>query len=389
MELMSIPLAIQVVLDDAGWWTGTRGPGEHDPWRSGIERNHHPLDYEAIAQLGKQLGMRVQASFILSEWDLTDRLKAIPDSTHMGERWSNPWKSSPLLQEAASVIRRESSSIEVGLHGIGHEYWGNGGVLERAEWHDKTGNMRPRASVLSHLQAFAAILEENDLGPFPESFVATAHQHHFGAGEDGLASILGQFGVKYHSLPFAGMPRSREPESELFGFDGPLIAVNRGLDLHDWNEIAPNVSGEITGPVCGMHWPNLIHPDPERNGEVVGRWVKLLEPYQRKFDTMLAANTAEGFSQAVYRSMVDLREQSSGCLLDFSRLSGAQTAGLRDEFIIKVKPRVRILSSSPEIDLFENARLSTTDYRTVVVRRKNDAKTGVIHWALGEKEERK
>ncbi|NIK78712.1 hypothetical protein FHS15_003858 [Paenibacillus castaneae] len=380
MNRISIPLAVQIVIDDVGWWTGKSSINENGPWRSDIDRDHHPMDYEAIAELGKQLGMRPQASFILSEWDQTDRLKMLPDSTHMGERWSNPWKSSPLLKEAAAIIRNENRFIEVGLHGIGHEYWGNGGVLERAEWHDKVGNMRPRESVLGHLRAFAAILEENDLGPFPESFVATAHQHHYGAGEAGLAFILEQFGVKYHSLPFEGMPMTKQPESELFGFDGPLIAVNRGKDLYQWNVLDPDVSGKINGPICGMHWPNLLHPNPELNGEVVSRWVKFLEPYQWRFDTMLAANTAEGFSQLVYRWGVTLQSKPTGCLLDFSRLSGYKLPGLLNYFTIKVKKNVRILSSSAEITLFENTLQSTSDYVTVVVRRQSNAKSAFIHW---------
>lgn len=386
MSQISIPLAIQVVIDDAGWWTGTSSREENGPWRSDIHRNHHPLDYVAIVELGKQLGMRPQASFILCDWDLTDRLRALPDATHLGASWTNPWKSSPLLREAASIIRNESRYIEVGLHGIGHEYWGNGGVLERAEWHDVHGNMRPRESVLAHLRAFAAILEENDLGPFPESFVATAHQHHFGAGEDGMASILEQFGVKYHSLPFDGMPRSKEPEGEHFGFDGSLIAVNRGLDIYLWNELDPAVSGEINGPICGMHWPNLLHSDPQRNGEVVRRWVNLLEPYQRRFDTMLAADTAEGFSQAVYHSLVSLKPDSSGCQLDFSKLSGYQPLppGLLDYFTIKVKHDVRIVSTSAEIALFENTHLSTPAYKTIVVRRQGNANSAYIRWACEE-----
>ncbi|MCR2822859.1 hypothetical protein [Lederbergia panacisoli] len=384
MNLISIPLAIQVVIDDAGWWTGRSSVSENGPWRTGINRDHHPLDYVAIAELGKQLGMRPQASFILSEWDLTDRLRALPDATYLGEKWRNPWKSSPLLKEAAAIIRNENRFIEVGLHGIGHEYWGNGGVMERAEWHDVHGNMRPRESVIAHLEAFAEILEENDLGPFPESFVATAHQHHYGAGEKGLAFILEQFGVKYHSLPFEGMPRSKQPESELFGFDGPLIAVNRGADLIFWDVIEPEVSGKITGPICGMHWPNLLHSDPERNGEVVSRWVKLLEPHQNQFDTMLAANTAEGFSQVVYHSEVSFKADSSGCYLDFSKLSGLKSKppGLLNYFTIKVKNNVRIVSASKEIELVENGQLSTKEYKTLVVKRKNDTNSAYINWSL-------
>jgi hypothetical protein len=381
MDAICIPLSIQIVIDDVGWWTGKNSSKENGPFRTGIERNHQPLDYEAIAELGKQLGMRPQAAFIISEWDQTDCLKTIPDATHMGKQWSNPWKSSSFLEEAAAIVRNESCYIELVLHGIGHEYWGTG-VLDRAEWHDKNGNMRPRENVLEHLRTFAALLKENNLGPFPESFVPTAFHHRFGNTEDGFSEILNQFGVKYMSTPFQVMHKSKQPESEFFGIDGSLITVNRGKDLCKWDMIDPVVSGEIDGPICGMHWPNLLHLNPERNGEVVRRWVELLEPYQQRFDTMLAKNTAEGFSQLVYRWGVSLQPNSSGCLLDFSKLLGYRLPGLLDYFTIKVKKNVHIVSSSNEIALFENMQQSTLDYRTIVVRTKNRVKSAFINWTV-------
>lgn len=379
MDPICIPLSIQVVIDDVGWWTGQDSSRENGPFRTGIERNHHPLDYEAIVELGKQLHMRPQAAFILCEWDRTDRLKALPDATHLGERWNNPWKSSSLLKEAATIVRNESRFIELVLHGIGHEFWGTG-VMDRAEWHDKAGKMRPTESVLKHLQVFAALLKENNLGDFPESFVPTAFNHHFGHATAEFSSILIQSGIKYMSTPFQVMHKSKQPESELFGIDGSLITVNRGKDLCDWNMIAPDVSGVIKGPICGMHWPNLLHPNPERNGEVVRRWSELLEPYQHRFDTMLAANTAEGFSQLIYRWGVHLQADSSGCLMDFSKLTAYKLPGLLDYFTIKVNKNVRIVSSSAEIALFEDRQKSTADYKTIIVRRQTNAKSAFIHW---------
>ncbi|MBO7748352.1 hypothetical protein I8J29_29620 [Paenibacillus sp. MWE-103] len=382
MNSISIPLSIQIVIDDVGWWTGKDGSKENGPFRTGIARDHHPADYEAIAELGKRLGMRPQAAFIISEWDRTDRLRSLPDATHRGERWSNPWKSSPLLDEAAKILRNESRHIELALHGLGHEYWGSG-AMDRAEWHDGNGRMRPEGSVTGHLDAFAALLEENDLGPFPESFVPTAFYHRFGGEGGGLSGILERYGIKYMSTPFSMMHRSKRPESELFGVDGSLITVNRGDDLCGWNRIAPDPRGEIEGPVCGMHWPNVLHPDPEKNGDVVRRWVDLLEPYRQRFDTMLAANTAEGFSQLIYRWGVALREEPSGCVLDFSGLSGCRPPGLLDYFTIKVKRDKHIVSSSSEISLFENASLSTPEYRTVVVKRRGSENSALIRMANG------
>ena len=64
-----IPLPIQVVIDDVGWWSGKDGEAENQPYRTGINRNHVLADYEAVVELGKSLGIRPQAATILCEWD--------------------------------------------------------------------------------------------------------------------------------------------------------------------------------------------------------------------------------------------------------------------------------------------------------------------------------
>ncbi len=288
-----------------------------------------------------------------------------------------------MLDEAAKMIRDNHDLFELTLHGIGHEYWKTG-MMSRAEWHDENGTMRPKESVAAHLRVFLRLLKQNDLGPFPESFVPTAFLHRFGAGEEGLPGMLAEYGVKYMSTPFSMMHAVKQPESDLFGIDGPLITVNRGKDLCEWNEIAPDVAGEIHGPICGMHWPNLLHPDPDRNGEVVERWGRLLETYQRRFDTMLAPNTAEGFSQLIYRWGTELQYDDFGCKLDFSKLSSCKPPGLLDSFTLKVERKWNIVSSSPEIHLFENQQQSTTEYKSILIKRQSSAKSAYIHWKLNE-----
>ena len=44
----SIPLAIQFVIDDVGWWSGDDDSATQGPYRTGFVRQHHPADYQAI-----------------------------------------------------------------------------------------------------------------------------------------------------------------------------------------------------------------------------------------------------------------------------------------------------------------------------------------------------
>jgi hypothetical protein len=127
-----IPMPIQVVIDDVGWWSGEDGSKQQQPYRTGMQRNHVPADYAAIVELGRSLGIRPQAAMILCEWDKDNILGKLPTSTWMGKHWDNSNWVGPWLDEAADIIRQNREHFEVTLHGVGHEYW-TGATFTRAE----------------------------------------------------------------------------------------------------------------------------------------------------------------------------------------------------------------------------------------------------------------
>ncbi len=329
-----VPLGLQVVIDDVGWWCGTDGGARGEPFRTGCARDHVVADYAAIADLGQQLGMRPQAAFILCEWDRTNLLRALPSSTWLGAAWDNHRWQGPWLDAAAALLRDRAAHLELALHGIGHEFWDAPRRFTRAEWHDRDGRMRPEPEVRAHLDYFRRLLNQNGLGAFPTAFVPAAFRHSFGSG---LAAVLAEHGIRYASTPYASMHRTREPQDARFGVEAGVLTVDRGRDLVNWNVIGPTPAGEIAGPICGMHWPNLLHPDPARNGEVVARWVALLRPYDTRFDRLLAPDTASGFTQLVYHRWASLGTDAGGLTLDFARVDAAGAAGLRDTFWLKVR----------------------------------------------------
>lgn len=59
-----LPLPLQIVIDDVGWWSGKDDSANNGPFRSGINRNHVPADYTALAELGKQLNPKPLSSYI-------------------------------------------------------------------------------------------------------------------------------------------------------------------------------------------------------------------------------------------------------------------------------------------------------------------------------------
>ncbi len=333
-----IPMPLQIVIDDVGWWSGFDGHRQNQPFRTGIQRNHHPADYSALIELGRRLHMRPQAAMVLCEWDRTNLLRRAPTTTWMGARWDNSARVGPELDQAAEILRQGRKHLEITLHGVGHEYWESPDrPFSRAEWHDRTGRMRAPSQVRKHLECFAAILEQNGLGPFPESFVPAAFLHSFADGDRGLAVLLEGAGIRYISTPFAAMHRRNPPQYPHFGVDHGIMTVDRGNSRIPWDRIDSAPLGPIAGPILGLHWPNLLHPDPHRNLETIERWRRFIAPYGERIDRILAPDTPACFTQLAFRTLTVHRFRDHGVELDFRNLEHAGIRGLRSTFIVKLR----------------------------------------------------
>ncbi|QGY45055.1 hypothetical protein GM418_15660 [Maribellus comscasis] len=333
-----IPMPVQVVIDDVGWWSGTDGSKWQEPYRTGINRNHVPADYQAIVELGKSLGIRPQAATILCEWDKYNILSQLPTSTWMGEKWDNSKWVGDWLDEAAEIIRNNKEHFELTVHGIGHEYWENG-AFTRAEWTDSNGQMRPVEQVELHLDYFERLMKQHNLGPFPKSFVPTAFRHSFGPSEGrkiSLASLLRKRGINYINSPFESMYNSHRIQHKLFGFDDGVITIDRGSDEFPWLTFPGNPSKGLTGPTCGLHWPNMLHPEPERNLEVVQKWVNYLKPYNEKPETILASDSVDFQRQLIHHSLTKKERTGNSVIFDFSESDKLLNNILKKRLIIKV-----------------------------------------------------
>jgi len=350
-------MPIQVVIDDVGWWSGQDGHERGEPYRTGIARDHVPADYEAVATLGKALGMRPQAAMVLCEWDCENVLRDATTCTWMGRDWDNRRWVGPWLEEAGEILRRNQAHIEITLHGVGHEYWADG-RMERAEWHDAEGRMRPREEVRLHLDMYARILEQHGLGPFPEFFVPAAFLHCYDDGEAGLAALLREAGIRFISTPFSTMHASRLPECGAFGFDAGVLTVDRGRDLCPWNELGPAPEGALQGPICGMHWPNLLHRDPRRNLEVVQRWVDLLKPYAARCDTMLAPDTRAFATQWIYHRLARVSIAEDALAVDLTGAERAPAAYVEGPFAVRVAASRPLCFHSDDVPVQHVQKLS-------------------------------
>jgi hypothetical protein len=334
-----IPMPVQIVIDDVGWWSGEDGSTRQEPYRTGIGRNHVPADYQAIADLGARLGVRPQAATVLCEWDRNNILRKLPTSTWMREKWDNSKWVGPWLEESADIIRNNERHYELTLHGIGHEYWENS-KFTRAEWADRSGRMRPLDQVELHLDFYARLLDQNQLGAFPKSFVPTAFLHTFGPSEGhktSLAEIIKKRGINYINTPFYNMFNVQAVQFGAFGIDAGVITIDRGEDLFDWNIIGGKPAAKISGPTCGLHWPNLLHADPERNSEIVDGWVKYLARYNTGIETLLAPDSTSFQQQLAHCICTATSVRGQFVELDFTKTRPLPEQIAWHPFVLKIR----------------------------------------------------
>ena len=72
---ITLPIALQIVTDDVGWFDGHDSRCAEGPSRTGIPRKHCAADYEVIEAIGKEIGMKINCPFVVGEWDKKNRLR--------------------------------------------------------------------------------------------------------------------------------------------------------------------------------------------------------------------------------------------------------------------------------------------------------------------------
>jgi len=331
--------------------------------------------------------MKPQAAMILCEWDSKNLLRTLPTSTWMGERWNNARWDGPWLEAAADIIR--SDHLELTLHGIGHEFWqpSPSGALEftRAEWHDRDGTMRPHDEIRRRLDMFGRLLDQHNLGAFPTSFVPCAFLHRFADNDDGLAAILKEYGISFISTPFSTMFGTEHVQNGLFGFDAEVMTVDRGQDLQRWFTIGEAPEGELEGPICGMHWPNFLHPDPRRNEETVRSWVEFLKPYNDRVDRMLAPDTATFATQLAHRSFTAMAMEKNAVSFDFSAFNRLPKGSFNDSFYLKLltarnAPIPEFVATGVAVASSESRCVGNGCLHNLQLTRRPDTASGHIEW---------
>lgn len=251
---VALPRAVQLVIDDVGWREGWRLDDQGGPFRAGVDRLLEPADYQAIADLGRQLHIRPTAAMILREWDLHNRCATVPTATPEGAAWDNTARHGDWMAAAAEIVRTQAGHLELALHGVGHEHWQDG-VMTRAEYYGRQpGTKWPWEVLQAHLKLFGDLLDDHGLGRaaghrFPQHFVPCAFCYLWDETDpESTGALIAGAGTRYGSTPFASLSGTPTPLAIDGGVDHGLMVLDRGSNGVPWyvyDTVPAQVMGEV------------------------------------------------------------------------------------------------------------------------------------------------
>ncbi len=337
-----IPHSFLIVVDDVGWWCGNDHRYKNGPSRSGIERRHCIDDYKAVIELGKSLNMRIKCGFVVGEWDRKNILANLRNSNKYGADWDNASRLDPQIDDVCDFINANSKYMELAMHGVMHMYWDDNQKMQHAEFYqtdEKTGRnkMTPPDVIREHIEAYFEILQQNSLTTDIKSFIPPCFRYIYSRSDDQLSAILAEYGIKYVSTPFSSMQYTGYEKPVSACVENGIITVDRTSDLTSWYAVDAKPPDIVKKSYYGMHWPNLLNENPEKNTETVNRWINYFKKYKNNFEILTAKDNAEGSTQALYKRFTDINLNEDTLTLDFKRVDLQGATRLGDFFYLNAK----------------------------------------------------
>lgn len=312
----------QVAIDDLGWMRGSSLGDENGPWRAGVKRIFDVKDYQAIVDIGKGAGTRMQGLFILSEMDRLGIVGRYPHMTYQQAAWDNSINIGKAQLEIMAFVKANADYLEFGYHGVGHEFWDENGKRTRAEYYNTDENQpRPEELMRKNLDVFEHIMDQYGMGrkdghSFPESFVPPAYGYYWNPkGPYSTGSIMSERGLKYVNTNFDYIRELNPPEMGSGGFDNGVLVVDRQNEGNPWYEYAsfPRIPiSEYRTDIIETHFPNLLAQDDFLQKEVTEGWIGLYRQVQASEDQYVAKNSEQFNSQWLYKRHATVTEVRPG-----------------------------------------------------------------------------
>jgi hypothetical protein len=346
------PRAFAFAIDDVGWMDGSdlSVTSLKGPHRAGVKRRFDIKDYKAIVDVGREVGVRIQSLFILSELDRGNVLAKYPTTTYLRDQWDNSSRVSEAQRDIIKYVADHASFLEFGMHGTGHEHWPAGKEPRRAEWYNREDKYPWAEDILKqHIQGFKEILAQYGLSAynghsFPESFVPCSYSFYWNPeGEYSLGKLLAQEGVKYANTDFSMIPELHPPrEVNGGGFDHNVMVINRKNYGNIWYALdcLPDTPVEYQETdIIESHWPNWLAQDDFLQPDVTQKWITYYRNIQKSPQRYLAKNTEQLHSQWLYNKHTRVQEQERGLVeIDNTQMpKGVYQHDLPGNMVLKIR----------------------------------------------------
>lgn len=335
MSIMTIPRPLHIALDDLGWFCAADDRANGGPSRTGVGRNHCYKDYYAVNELGRRLNMKISCAFVIGEWDPDNRLKSIKCLSKYGENWDNASHLDREEMQRCVDAVNECDYIDLTVHGLLHGYYTEGiDNTDESDYYYKINKelfMVPEAEIRHRLDAFFDLLKHYGVKKKVNAFIPPSFTYRLNE----ISKILKDYGIEYVSTIFRTMFDKGEDCDIAVVEDNGVVNVDRNNNLIPWNQFDSDMSKlptDVRG-VFGIHWPNLLHSDPDRNGETVGRAAEYFEKCSQSFGTVISRDIEFCARQSLFCRYAEISEKDGVTTVDVSRVP--QEAG--GEFYISSK----------------------------------------------------
>ena len=341
MSWFCIPHALQIDLDDVGWFLGYDERSTGGPSRTGIKRGHVPLDYAAIEELGRRLDMRINAALVLGEWDPDNRLREIKHLSKHGENWDNSAIYDTRVALECAEILKSSKYINMTLHGLLHGYYkpgtDNHDISDYYYRVNKELYMVQGEEIRERIRAFLDILDYHGIGVSIDTMIPPSFAYRWNE----LSYILADLGIKYVGTIYRTMNKECAPEDlEWVGIeDSGVITYDRHTNPVPWDALGFDFDSlSPTHGLVGLHWPNILSEDPKHNLETVERAERYFKRCAAEFDAVLSRDVRYYVTQELWRRYAQVKECENEVTITYDGMPRSENIG--DSFAVRSKRRI-------------------------------------------------
>ncbi len=318
---ITVPVPLTVGIDDVGWKRGWSTDANGGPWRLGLPEGRWMVleDYEAVADVGKKVGTRLLCLFVMCEFDRNNICAFYPTTTQEGKLWDNSALADDNDFTIMNYVKDNAAYIEFGLHGVAHDYWENG-VKSKGEFascdYKRGHKVRPYSETQRHLECFKKLIDQYGIS-FPKSFVAPHYCYYYNPLDpNDTGGLMSRWGIKYGS-------QSRKT----YLTDNGLMVLPRTITAGDgdkWNATSfmPSKIPDANYCYVESHWANFVEANPANNHFAAEKWTEWLDGIKKMPDRYVPKNTAQLFSQYLYKKYSGFTIDANGVTIDNSGMPG-------------------------------------------------------------------